>query len=231
MLDQQGLRRHARTTCRSRSSTTRLELPEDHAYYGGIDTTMSIDRSTALAVRRLQGRGRPAGAGVRALLRHADRLLPRRLPDRARRTPAPQLHGFLSYLMRCTVTGEPYTVFGYDGKQVRDNIHCRRRGRARSRRSTERRAPRAVYNLGGGRAVATARCSRRSRCASEIAGRELDWTLLATRRASATTAGGSRDLVRLRARLPGLGADATASTTILREIHDANVERWSGRRA
>ena len=33
------------------------------------------------------------------------------------------LHGFLSYLMKCAVTGEPYTVFGYKGKQVRDNIH------------------------------------------------------------------------------------------------------------
>ena len=112
-----------RTSCRSSSSTTRLELPEDHRYYGGIDTSMSIDRSHALAVRRLEGGRRPAGAGVRPLLRHADGLLPRRLPDRARRTRARKLHGFLSYLMRCTVTGEPYTVFGYDGKQVRDNIH------------------------------------------------------------------------------------------------------------
>ena len=34
-----------------------------------------------------------------------------------------QLHGFLSYLMRCTMPGEPYTVFGYGGKQVRDNLH------------------------------------------------------------------------------------------------------------
>src|SRR3712207_9514574 len=33
------------------------------------------------------------------------------------------LHGFLSYLMRCTVTGERYTVFGYGAKQVRDNIN------------------------------------------------------------------------------------------------------------
>ncbi len=33
------------------------------------------------------------------------------------------LHGFLSYLMKCAITGEPYTVFGYKGKQVRDNIH------------------------------------------------------------------------------------------------------------
>jgi CDP-paratose 2-epimerase len=34
-----------------------------------------------------------------------------------------QLHGFLSYLMKCAVTGTPYTIFGYKGKQVRDNIH------------------------------------------------------------------------------------------------------------
>ena len=34
-----------------------------------------------------------------------------------------QLHGFLSYLMKCAITGDKYTVFGYKGKQVRDNIH------------------------------------------------------------------------------------------------------------
>ena len=34
-----------------------------------------------------------------------------------------QLHGFLAYLMKCNVKGAPYTVFGYRGKQVRDNIH------------------------------------------------------------------------------------------------------------
>ena len=36
-----------------------------------------------------------------------------------------QLHGFLAYLVKCAVTGTPYTVFGYQGKQVRDNIHSR----------------------------------------------------------------------------------------------------------
>ena len=36
-----------------------------------------------------------------------------------------QLHGFLAYLMKCAITGAPYTVFGYKGKQVRDNIHSR----------------------------------------------------------------------------------------------------------
>jgi len=34
-----------------------------------------------------------------------------------------QLHGFLSYLMKCAITGDHYTIFGYKGKQVRDNIH------------------------------------------------------------------------------------------------------------
>jgi CDP-paratose 2-epimerase len=34
-----------------------------------------------------------------------------------------KLHGFLAYLMKCTLTSEPYTIFGYRGKQVRDNIH------------------------------------------------------------------------------------------------------------
>ena len=34
-----------------------------------------------------------------------------------------KLHGFLSYLMKCNITGEHYTIFGYKGKQVRDNIH------------------------------------------------------------------------------------------------------------
>src|ERR1700730_7790680 len=34
-----------------------------------------------------------------------------------------QLHGFLSYLMKCAITGDKYTVFGYKGKQVRDSIH------------------------------------------------------------------------------------------------------------
>src|ERR671934_195722 len=34
-----------------------------------------------------------------------------------------ELHGFLAYLMLCTLSSKPYTIFGYKGKQVRDNIH------------------------------------------------------------------------------------------------------------
>ena len=127
---------------------SRLELPQDHPWYRGVDTDMSIDHcmhslfgvSKAAADLMVQEYGRyfdmptvcfrcgcltgPSHAGAK-------------------------LHGFLSYLMRCTITGEPYTVFGYGGKQVRDNIHSADLVRAFD---AFHRSPRraAVYNLGGG---------------------------------------------------------------------------------
>ncbi len=85
-----------------------------------------------------------------------------------------QLHGFLAYLMKCTVTGVPYTVFGYKGKQVRDNIHSFDLIRAFDEYS---KAPigGAVYNIGGGR---LSNCSMLEgiRMCEQIANRELDWT-------------------------------------------------------
>lgn len=61
-----------------------------------------------------------------------------------------ELHGFLSYLVKCCTTGTPYSVFGYKGKQVRDNIHALDVARFIEAFIA---APRsgAVYNLGGGR--------------------------------------------------------------------------------
>lgn len=61
-----------------------------------------------------------------------------------------ELHGFLSYLMKCNLEGKQYTIFGYKGKQVRDNIHSLDVARfmwefAQSPRCGE------VYNLGGGK--------------------------------------------------------------------------------
>jgi CDP-paratose 2-epimerase len=61
-----------------------------------------------------------------------------------------ELHGFLSYLVKCNLTGREYTIFGYKGKQVRDNIHSEDVARFihafyKSPRSGE------VYNLGGGK--------------------------------------------------------------------------------
>ena len=61
-----------------------------------------------------------------------------------------QLHGFLAYLMKCAVTGTPYTVFGHKGKQVRDNIHARDLAEA-FWCFFRRPAAGEVFNIGGGR--------------------------------------------------------------------------------
>jgi CDP-paratose 2-epimerase len=61
-----------------------------------------------------------------------------------------ELHGFLSYLVKAAVTGTTYRIYGYKGKQVRDNIHCRDVLRA-VHRFYEAPRPGEVYNLGGGR--------------------------------------------------------------------------------
>ena len=136
-------------------------------------------RVHAQPVRGVQGRRRPDGAGVRPLLRSQDRLPAGRLPDRARPRRA-ELHGFLAYLMKCVVEGRPYRVFGYGGKQVRDNIHAHDFATALW---AVFRAPRvaAVYNLGGGR---HANCSMLEAIAlsEDLAGRPLEWTLEAANR-------------------------------------------------
>jgi CDP-paratose 2-epimerase len=100
----------------------RLELPEPHPYFKGIDTSMSIDHST----HSLFGVSK---AAADLLVQEYGRYF--EMPTVAFRggcLTGPQhagakLHGFLAYLMKCTATGTPYTVFGYEGKQVRDNIH------------------------------------------------------------------------------------------------------------
>lgn len=61
-----------------------------------------------------------------------------------------QLHGFLSYLIKCNITGTPYTVFGYKGKQVRDNIHSFDVARFIAAFVKQPRVGE-VYNIGGGK--------------------------------------------------------------------------------
>lgn len=85
-----------------------------------------------------------------------------------------KLHGFLSYLVKCNLQGRPYTVFGYKGKQVRDNIHA-----ADVIRFMElfienpRRA--AVYNLGGGKANSTSILEAFEQV-ENISGRPMQWS-------------------------------------------------------
>lgn len=61
-----------------------------------------------------------------------------------------QLHGFLSYLVKCALTGNKYTIFGYKGKQVRDNIHSYDMINAFLHYYKKPKIA-AVYNMGGSR--------------------------------------------------------------------------------
>ena len=90
------------------------------------------------------------------------------------RHSAAELHGFLAYVMRCAMTGTPYTVFGYKGKQVRDAIHSLDLIRAFDEFFREPRVAE-VYNIGGGR-FSNASVLEAIRLSEEIAGEKLDWT-------------------------------------------------------
>ncbi|HTB85056.1 MAG TPA: NAD-dependent epimerase/dehydratase family protein [Candidatus Sulfotelmatobacter sp.] len=100
----------------------RWEIDPAHAYHTGIDETMSIDQtkhslfgaSKVAADILVQEYGRYFGMKT-AIFRGGCLTGPAHAGT--------ELHGFLAYLMKCTATGRPYRVFGYKGKQVRDNIH------------------------------------------------------------------------------------------------------------
>ena len=87
-----------------------------------------------------------------------------------------ELHGFLAYLVKCVVTGRAYTIYGYKGKQVRDNIHSYDLVNAFWHFFQSPKDGGAVYNMGG---------SRHSNCsmleaiaiAEELCGRKLNYTL------------------------------------------------------
>jgi CDP-paratose 2-epimerase len=205
---------------------TRLDLPPDHPYFDGIDTSMSIDRSThslfgvskAAADLLTQEYGRYFGmptccfrCGCITGPIHA----------------GAELHGFLAYLMKATVSGTSYTVFGYEGKQVRDNISGADLAEACLAFHGAPR-PGAVYNMGGGRGASCSMLEAIELC-EEIAGRELDWTL-----SDRARIGDHRwwisDLRPFRADYSEWEITADVAS-LLREIHDVNVERWSGARA
>jgi CDP-paratose 2-epimerase len=84
-----------------------------------------------------------------------------------------ELHGFLSYLMRCTLMHKPYKVFGYAGKQVRDNIHSLDLVQAFWEYFLNPRKGE-VYNIGGGRSVHCSMLEAISLC-EELCDAKLQW--------------------------------------------------------
>lgn len=101
---------------------TRFEIEEGHRWHIGIDETMSIDQSK----HSLFGVSKVAGDLMTQEYGRYFGLKTGIFRGGCLTGPAhsgTQLHGFLSYLMRCCISGKKYYIYGYKGKQVRDNIH------------------------------------------------------------------------------------------------------------
>lgn len=101
---------------------TRWEIEPTHQYYVGIDESMSIDNSK----HSLFGASKVAAD---ILVQEYGKYFDMKTGSfRGGCLTGPmhsgaELHGFLAYLMQCAITTKEYTIFGYKGKQVRDNIH------------------------------------------------------------------------------------------------------------
>jgi CDP-paratose 2-epimerase len=135
-----------------------------------------------------------------------------------------QLHGFLSYLVKCAVTGDAYTVFGYKGKQVRDNIHAWDLVNAfwhvfQKPRSAE------IYNIGGSR---HSNCSMQEAITvcEELTGRPMNWSYAEGNRAGDHIWWIS-DVRRFQSHYPDWSYRYDIRG-ILGEIHDAMAERFGG---
>jgi CDP-paratose 2-epimerase len=85
-----------------------------------------------------------------------------------------ELHGFLSYLVKVALSGKTYMVYGYKGKQVRDNIHSFDVVSA-IEEFTRNPRPGEVYNLGGGRANSVSMLEAIARIEA-LTGRKINWT-------------------------------------------------------
>lgn len=200
---------------------TRWEVDRDHTYWTGIREDMPIDD----CLHSLFGASKVAADVLvqeygRYFVMHTACFRGGTLtgPHHS----AAELHGFLAYVMRCAMTGRPYTVFGYKGKQVRDAIHSEDLIRAFDEFF---RAPRVaeVYNIGGGR-FSNASVIEAIRLSEEIAGEQLDWTYEEANRIG-DHIWWIGDNGRFESHYPGWKV-AYDVRRILEEIHEANRGRW-----
>jgi CDP-paratose 2-epimerase len=204
-----------------RELETRWEIDPEHPYWIGIDESMSIDQSK----HSLFGASKVAAdVLVQEYGRYFD------MPTAVFRGgcltgpnhSGTKLHGFLAYLMKCVATGQPYTVFGYKGKQVRDNIHSFDLVAAFDEFY---RAPRVaeVYNAGGTRQSNCSMLEAIALC-EEITSRKLDWTYTETNRIGDHIWYIS-DMSKFKQHYPKWQQQHDLPG-LLREIYEKNVERW-----
>ena len=201
---------------------TRWEIDPSHVFAErGIDESMSIDQSThsvfgaskVAADVLVQEYGRYFGMNT-ACFRggcltgggHA----------------GTELHGFLAYLMKCTVTGRPYTIFGHKGKQVRDNIHSRDLVAALWA-FAENPKPGRVYNIGGGRFANCSMLEAIGLC-ERISGNTLNVTYSDESRVGDHIWWIS-DISAFQADYPGFTLEHDIQA-MLEDIHDCGEKRW-----
>ncbi len=133
-----------------------------------------------------------------------------------------QLHGFLAYLMKCAMNGNHYNVFGYKGKQVRDNIHSADLIAAFHQFYL---APRVaeVYNIGGGRESNCSMTEAIEMCEA-VTGQPMDYSYQEDNRVGDHIWYVS-DLAKFKAHYPEWRVTYDVPR-ILQEMYDHNQERW-----
>lgn len=200
---------------------TRWEVDPSHPYWIGIDERMSIDQST----HSLFGASK---AAADLLVQEYGRYFQMRTAAfRGGCLTGPNhsgtaLHGFLAYLMKCAVIGTPYTVYGYQGKQVRDNIHSSDLVSAfyhffQNPRIGE------VYNIGGSR-FSNCSMTEAIQLCEEVSGKQLEWTYTETNRIGDHIWYIS-DIRKFQSHYPEWHQEYDVRK-LAQDIYDKNVERW-----
>lgn len=200
----------------------RWEIDPAHKYFSGISEDLSIDQSK----HSLFGASKVAAD---VLVQEYGRYFGiKTVSFRGGCLTGPnhsgtQLHGFLAYLMKCTVTGTGYTIFGYKGKQVRDNIHSSDLIAAFYEFYLNPGVAE-VYNIGGGRDSNCSMLEAIELC-QEIAGKELNYCYCDDNR-SGDHIWYISDLSKFQAKYPSWSIKYGVPQ-ILCEIYEQNIERWA----
>jgi len=200
---------------------TRWEIAASHPFHDyGIDESMSLDQtkhslfgvSKVAADLLVQEYGRYFGIKT-ACFRGGCLTGPEH--------SGAQLHGFLSYLMKCAITGQRYTVFGYKAKQVRDNIHSDDLA-TMFWHFYEKPQAGEVYNVGGGRHSNCSMLEAIALC-EKITGKKMDWAYDKTNR-SGDHIWYISDVRKFQTHYPGWTYRYTLDD-MLGQIHDAFLSR------
>jgi CDP-paratose 2-epimerase len=200
----------------------RYDLPPDHRYHRGFDETVPIDQSgmssffgRSKAAADLYVQEFAAQFGLKAACLRASCIT-------GGMHSASEAHGFLGYLMKCAYLKTPYRVYGFDGFQVRDQIHANDLVSAIAEIVADPKE-RVVYNIGGGRANACSVLEAIGMC-ERLTGNKMAVTFHPAR--TGDHAFWITDNAALQAAYPNWKIEM-GLTDILEDILDKGRERWT----